>query len=313
MYCPVCGSQNAAGARLCNQCGTTMPVGILPPVPSQPAGSSSWKLWTGIACVVFFVTLIILTTKTTETPTLGGNARRVLPDVDASFKADRGAQRISNTQDEYALLVRLFGYPDSILSTENDKGKDKPIIPTRFARYSSAHVNVLLVPVGCVDGWLKAAEAYNNISRYPALAQNQIERLRANPCKPWSAWTIMGYSDPANQPISVEQAELLFGKLTTKRTTEPVEDLSGSSTTKQGTSKSERPELSLKKLQAAKDICEIVYHKVGEGVIDSLALARLTGVFGFRACSDSETAGCISATEKVIGECRRLGYYPPPR
>ena len=53
---------------------------------------------------------------------------KVLPDVMGSIRLDGGTERVNNTKDEYASLIHEYGYPDSILSTENDTGSDKPLV-----------------------------------------------------------------------------------------------------------------------------------------------------------------------------------------
>jgi hypothetical protein len=145
------------------------------------------------------------------------------------IRVDGGAERINNTKDEYAPLVRQFGYPDSILSTENDTGKDKPIVPTRIARYNVARVNVALVPIGCVGEYVKAAAIINDTYRSSALSQAEIKRLRAHPCKPsGSGYTIVGYVDSSdNTALSADLAGISLKKIKDKRTIEPVEDQDG--------------------------------------------------------------------------------------
>ena len=123
------------------------------------------------------VAVILLTVFNSSTP-------GVLPDVMERIKLDGGAERINNTRDEYAPLVRQYGYPDSVLSSENDTGSDKPIVPTRIARYDVGHLKIALVPIGCVDAYIKAARIVSEASQYPAIAQGDINRMRAHPCTP---------------------------------------------------------------------------------------------------------------------------------
>jgi hypothetical protein len=184
-------------------------------------------LWIVLAgCGV--LAIILLTVFNSLTPD-HETANKVLPDVMGRIKLDGGTERINNTKDEYDRLVRQYGYPDSILSTENDTGADKPIVPTRIARYDAAHVKIAFVPIGCVDAYLKAATIVNDASRYPALAQEGIKRMRAHPCTlSASGWTIMGYIDASdNTAMSADLAGIFLEKIKEKRTTKPIEDQGG--------------------------------------------------------------------------------------
>jgi hypothetical protein len=135
----------------------------------------------------------------------------VLPDVRASLRMDRGSERTQNTRDEYAPLIRRYGKPTSILSSEDDPAN--PPVPSMIVRYDAAHVKIALVPIGCVSVYLDAAEMIGGASRYPALAQDFVDRMRAHPCvRSTPGWTIMGYVDSSdNTDVSAEFARFLLG------------------------------------------------------------------------------------------------------
>jgi hypothetical protein len=60
-------------------------------------------------------------------------------------------ERKTNRKDDYRLLVALYGYPDSLYSSE--KEGPRPKIPTRLARYHVADVTVAFVPHGCEEAY----------------------------------------------------------------------------------------------------------------------------------------------------------------
>jgi hypothetical protein len=206
MHCPRCGGEIADGVRFCSRCGTAY---TSQPTVKHPPGRLKWRWWMLAGLGILATVLLIVFSSST-----------VLPDVAGSMKLDGGTERIKNTKDEYAPLVRQFGYPDSILSTENDTGPDKPLVPTRIARYDTAHLKIALVPIGCVDAYIKAAD----VLQYPALAREEMERMRAHPCTASTlGWTIMWYIDSSdNEAMSADLAGIGLGHLKEKRTTEPT-------------------------------------------------------------------------------------------
>jgi hypothetical protein len=109
------------------------------------------------------------------------------------------------------------------MSTENDS--PKPKVPSRRALYDAAHVKIFFAPIGCVEAWDRAIRLVADSSKYPAMAEDELSRIK--PCVPQTSagWTIVGYIDTSdNEPISAELAGMRLDKISVKRTTDPVVD-----------------------------------------------------------------------------------------
>jgi hypothetical protein len=230
-------------------------------------------------------------------------------DILTSLKQNTTAQRIENTVDEYPLLVQLYGYPDSIISSENDS--DKPLILTRAATYKAAGVNVLFAPIGCVDKFITALSANSNIDKHPAEAKREFQQLRAHPCKFSSGWTIVGYTDlnPDRETLTAERAATLLGGIKTKRTAKPIKDR-GTTDTSDKKVDWKASDADLDRRQGAKDLCEIIFQKIGNDPIDAVAVKKVDALMGSNPMScGTDPHKCISGLEGLIKECQRLGYY----
>jgi hypothetical protein len=307
MYCSKCGTQIAAEVKFCNECGNAIASVATPPplIPPGQAKANSFgrnrDTWILLACVGILAIIVAVTSYTKS------GSHRVLPDVKEL------SERIKNTKDEYAPLIRRYGYPDSILSTENDTGSDKPTVPTRVVWYDKAHLRIALVPIGCVDAFLKAASAINDASRYPALAQSEIERIRAYPCQPLTlayGWTIMGYIDSSDETTSsADYAGVLLEKIKDKRSVEPVEHQDASQGAPKKKSADEPPTPTR---EDARELCEVVYGVTSGGKADGRSVKRFAKELGLRddgKCSND--INCVSNLQRVVEQCQRLDLYPP--
>lgn len=136
-----------------------------------------------------------------------------LPDAGFPLSAERKA----NVKDDYAVLVQLYGNPDSGISTENDR--PRPKVPNRLARYHLADVTVALVPHGC-------EETYDSAMRLLAgsLESAKPGTRQLAPCIPSDkGWTIVGYLDSAKQsPLDVDAAMSMLDGIREKRTAAPL-------------------------------------------------------------------------------------------
>jgi hypothetical protein len=134
---------------------------------------------------------------------------------DASFPLS--AERKANTQDDYALLVKLYGNPDSGISSENDR--PRPKVPNRLARYHLADVTVALVPHGCEEAF---DSAMRSLAGSTESAKSGLRQLA--PCNAADqGWTIVGYLDSAKQlPLDVTAATLKLDGIHERRTAAPL-------------------------------------------------------------------------------------------
>ena len=135
------------------------------------------------------------------------------------------AARKSNTADEYAMLVARYGKPYSIMSTENDS--PKPKVPSRSAFFDAGHVKIFFAPIGCVEAWDRAIRVLADSFKYPAMAEDELSRIKACVPQASAGWTIVGYIDTSDsEPISAELAGMRLDKISVKRTADPVLDTS---------------------------------------------------------------------------------------
>lgn len=149
-----------------------------------------------------------------------------LPDVSPSSSLGRQA----NITDEYPMLVDRYGEPDSLHSTELAG------VPVGTAQYTSAKVNVVFVPNGCVDAYLEALRSLTDGS-----ARSRTRGPFECATQPKMGWTIIGYSfAPDDMAISSDPAKALLDKITTKRTSLPSVDSAAGQGPKQQ-QKSRRP------------------------------------------------------------------------
>jgi hypothetical protein len=153
-----------------------------------------------------------------------GTSDIYLPDVTSPLSTERK----SNTVDEYSTFVNYFGYPNSVLATEQAS-----IVPVRTAHYSYAHVKVVFVPNGCVGAYDEAVRTLAERSRYPALAKQGKSSTRCvTPAN--GGWTIVGYLDPAdNRALSIETARPRLNSITVKQTTPPIVEVESVPVSKQ--------------------------------------------------------------------------------
>jgi hypothetical protein len=123
-------------------------------------------------------------------------------------------ERKTNTRDEYSRIIGKFGNPDSIISAENDSLK--PAVASRIARYDSAHVKIVFIPIGCLEAVKRASAIVADGSEYPALAENSAGRF--GKCTPSSnGWMVVGYIDSSNNSeLSAGLAEIFFDHRTRK-------------------------------------------------------------------------------------------------
>jgi hypothetical protein len=139
-----------------------------------------------------------------------------LPDATLPFSAERSA----NTIDEYAALTARYGEPNSILYTEAD-----PLAPIRVgtAHYTAAHLKVVFVPNGCVNGYNEIMKIHADQSRNAVLAKREMKTVAQ--CHPPanSGWTTVGYIDSAEDiGISSDSAALRLGAIANRNTTTPI-------------------------------------------------------------------------------------------
>jgi voltage-gated potassium channel len=141
-----------------------------------------------------------------------------LPDVSSPFDAARA----DNTTDEYAMLTARYGEPDSILISET-------VVPIGTARYNSAHVDILFVPVGCVEAYEQAVQSLGSRPHHPS-AQSKSRIKRVKPCTPSrdTGWTTVKYINSAeNYEISTDIATARLDRIATRRSSPPVAEHGG--------------------------------------------------------------------------------------
>lgn len=139
------------------------------------------------------------------------------------------AERQANTVDDYSTLVARYGYPNSALASEL-----LAIVPVRTARYTSVHLNVVVVPNGCVGAYEEAAHYLAERSRYPALAKQQTKSTMRCASSPSDGWTIVAYADSAeSEALSADIARIRLNDITAKQTRPPILEVESVQTRKQ--------------------------------------------------------------------------------
>jgi hypothetical protein len=149
-------------------------------------------------------------------PSANSKLHVTLPE--ASFPLS--VERKTNTKDDYVLLISQCGYPDSLLSTENDR--PTPKVPSRLARYNLVGVNIFLVPHGCEERYDTAMRLLSGDSK---VMKNGVNQIKA--CVPLKdhEWTIVGYINARTQrPMSAADANSALSSMKEKRTAEPIRE-----------------------------------------------------------------------------------------
>ena len=140
-----------------------------------------------------------------------------LPDVTSPF----GPARKSNTRDEYSMLVVRYGEPNSVHVAE-----PLGVLPVRTAHYSSAGVDVRLIPNECMAAYEYEETKRNTAARTPkmALIRSEINRMRCTPSLNYG-WTIVRYIYPDRSAMSADIAKALLDKIAVKQTSPPIVEI----------------------------------------------------------------------------------------
>ena len=139
-----------------------------------------------------------------------------LPDVTQPFSAERRG----NTLDEYSMLTARYGEPDSIFFAEADP---RSPIPVGTARYSTAHLDVVFVPNGCVEAYEEATRGLADNSRRSALAKGKKKGLKQCVPLPNAGWTAIRYINSAgNYDIPTDIATARLDGITVKQSSPPI-------------------------------------------------------------------------------------------
>jgi hypothetical protein len=139
--------------------------------------------------------------------------------------------RRSNARDEYSMLVVRYGESNSVLIAE-----PLGVVPVRTAHYSSAHVNVVLIPNECVEAHEYEVAQRSIAARSPKPAAGKGEMKNTIRCTPSLnyGWTIVGHIDSSeNSVVSAEVAKVLLDRITVRQTSPPAVEVEKPAATKQ--------------------------------------------------------------------------------
>ena len=130
------------------------------------------------------------------------------------------AERSNNSDDEYSALTARYGEPDSILATEADPSVP---IPVNTIAFGSVSLNVVFVPIGCVDQYSRLLVFQSDKETRPEVLMRWVKSIPL--CSPPvdSGWSIVGYSDSlSGVALSGKEATARLDLLTRKEKTVPL-------------------------------------------------------------------------------------------
>jgi hypothetical protein len=135
-----------------------------------------------------------------------------LPDVTLPFSAERA----SNTVDEYSMLTARYGEPDSILIGEGP-------VPVGTARYNTALVDVVFVPVGCIKAYEEVSKSSEEGFRYSPRSKGKKKTVKPCVGSPNAGWVTIKYIHSAGEyDVSADVARSRLDRMASKRTAPPT-------------------------------------------------------------------------------------------
>jgi hypothetical protein len=135
-----------------------------------------------------------------------------LPHVTLPFSAERA----SSTVDESSMLTARYGEPDSILIGDGP-------VPVGTARYNTALVDVVFIPVGCIKAYEEVGKSSEERFRYSPRSKGKKKTVKPCVGSPNAGWVTIKYIHSAGDyDVSADIARSRLDRIASKRAAPPT-------------------------------------------------------------------------------------------